>query len=34
VLDDQLTAPIEQVAERHQAIGAFEDIVLLDPDPG
>jgi hypothetical protein len=34
VIDDKLTASVEQVAERHWAVDALEDIVLLDLDPG
>ena len=34
VIDDELTASIKQVGEHHWAVGAFEDIVLLDLDPG
>src|SRR6266403_1746097 len=34
VMDDKLTASVEQVAQRHRAVDAFEDIVLLDLDPG
>jgi len=33
-MDDKLTASVEQVAQRHRAVDAFEDIVLLDLDPG
>src|SRR5260221_9492867 len=34
VIDDELAASVEKVGERHRALGAFEDIVLLDLDPG
>src|SRR6266436_1270343 len=34
MIDDELTASVEQIAERHRAVDAFEDIVLLDLDPG
>ena len=34
VIDDQLTTPVEQVGEREAAIGALEQIVLLNRDPG
>jgi hypothetical protein len=34
MMDDELTASIEQVGERHLALGRVEDIVLLDLDPG
>src|SRR5712664_3441681 len=34
VIDDELTASVEQVAERHLAVDTFEDVVLLDLDPG
>jgi hypothetical protein len=34
MMDDELTASIEQVGERHLALGRVEDIVLLELDPG
>jgi hypothetical protein len=34
VVDDELTATVEQIAERNRAVYAFEDIALVDPDPG
>jgi hypothetical protein len=33
-MDDKLAASVEQIAERHWTVDAFEDIVLLDLDPG
>src|SRR5262245_55248339 len=35
VIDDELAASVEQIGERHAAaVGGFEDVVLLDLDPG
>jgi len=34
VIDDKLTASVEQLRECHRTVDAFEDIVLLDFDPG
>ena len=34
LLHDELRAAAEQLGERHTAVGAFEHIGLLDPDPG
>ena len=32
VIDDELKAVLEQIEQTRLAIGAFEDVVLLDPD--
>ena len=34
VLDDKLAASIEQIGERHLAVGSVEHVVLFHLDPG
>jgi hypothetical protein len=34
VADDELAAPAEEIGQRYFAARPFEDVVLLDPDPG
>jgi hypothetical protein len=34
MLNEQLAAPLEKIGQRFPAIRAFEDVVLLDADPG
>jgi hypothetical protein len=34
MIDDQLAAPIEEIGEPLFALGAVEDVVLFDLDPG
>jgi hypothetical protein len=34
VLDEELAAATEQVGQGQPALGPFEDVFLLDPDPG
>jgi hypothetical protein len=34
VVDDQLAAPVEEIAEGLFALGSVERIILLDLDPG
>src|SRR5260221_11651835 len=33
-MDDERAASVEKLGERPGAVGAFEDIILLDLDPG
>jgi hypothetical protein len=34
VIDDELAAALEQLAQTLAAVGPVEDVLLLDPDPG
>ena len=34
LLHDELRPAVEQVGKRHAALRSFEDIILVDPNPG